>query len=234
MDKYKLKIVDIIDEAYGVKSYNFEKPADLDWLEGAHVHIAHIGYDEGELPNKELIRHMSITTLPTEAKIGITTKVPGSNSLFKKKLNELKLGDEIIFFKFGSRMYLRRANRPLIVLSMGVGMSTVRPMLLAFIKDSSEIPYLMNINVNSTGEYLFRNELDPYTGDTFIAHWLKSREDFTDLLNTMPYEENPIFYIVGSDEFMKGNIKFLNGKGVPNEDIILDRKQEKLIEYFTD
>jgi ferredoxin--NADP+ reductase len=232
MEKFKLRIIDIVEEAVGIKSYYFEKPTDLNWLEGAHVHIGHIGFDEGELPNKALVRHMSITTLSSENKLGITTKVPGSNSLFKMKLSELKIGDEVIFFKFGSRMYLRRVNRPLILLSMGVGMSTIRPMLLAYINDSSNIPSLINVNVNSTGEFLFRDEFDSHTGEAFINYWLKSRHDLVDLLSGLPYKEEAIFYVVGSDEFMKDNIKLLNSMGVHNEDIILDRKEEKLKEYF--
>lgn len=233
MEKYRLKITDIVDEANGVKSYYFEKPAELDWLEGAHVHIGHIGYDEGELPNKALIRHMSITTLPSENKLGFTTKVPGSNSQFKLRLSELKIGDEIIFFKFGSRMYLRRMNRPLILLSMGVGMSTIRPMLLAYVKDPSDISCLINVNVNSTGEFLFRDEFDPHTNENYHNYWLESRMDYTNLVNNLADKEEAIFYIVGSDDFMKDTIKLLNSKGVRNEDIILDRKEEKLSDYFS-
>jgi ferredoxin--NADP+ reductase len=232
MEKYKLRILDIVEEAVGNKSYYFDKPAELDWQEGAHVHIGHIGYDDGELPNKALVRHMSITTLPSENKIGITTKVPGSNSLFKMKLSELKIGDEVIFFKFGSRMYLRRMKRPLILLSMGVGMSTIRPMLLAYVKDSSNIPVLINVNVNSTGEFLFRDEFEPHASEAFINDWMKSRQDFADLLSELPHKEEAIFYVVGSDEFMKDNINLLNSMGIHNEDIILDRKEEKLKDYF--
>lgn len=232
MEKYRLKIVDIVEEAIGTKSYYFDKPIDVTWLEGAHVHIGHVGFDEGELPNKALVRHMSITTLPSENKLGITTKVPGSNSQFKLRLSELKIGDEAIFFKFGSRMYLRRVNRPLILLSMGVGMATLRPVLLTFQKDSSNITSIANVNVNSTGEFLFRDELDLCSSDTCINYWLRSRHDFIDQLSELSDKDDAMYYIVGSDDFMKDNIKFLSNRGVRNEDILLDRKEEKLKDYF--
>jgi ferredoxin--NADP+ reductase len=234
MEKYKLKMIDIVDEVIGTKSYYFEKPEELHWLEGAHVHIGHIGYDEGELPNKALVRHMSITTLPSEGRIGITTKVPGSNSQFKMKLSELKIGDEVIFFKFGSRMYLRRVNRPLIFLSMGVGMATLRPVLLTYIKDQTDIPSVINVNVNSRGDFLFREELDPYTGSAYVNEWLKSRGEFTQRVAELADQGDAIYYIVGNDVFMKETIKQLHHKGIKNEDIILDRKEEKLMEYFID
>jgi ferredoxin-NADP reductase len=232
MEKYKSRIIDIVEEAAGIKSYYFEKPAELDWFEGAHVHIGHIGFDQGELPDKTLVRHMSITTLPSENKLGITTRVPGSNSLFKKRLSDLRVGDEVIFFKFGSRMYLRRIDRPIILLSMGVGMATIRPMLRAFVNDPSHIPALINVNVNSSGDYLFCKEFDPYTSETYINYWLNSRTVFTGLVTELAVKERAIFYVVGSDDFMKDTIKLLNSKGVLNENIILDRKEEKLGDYF--
>ncbi len=232
MEKYKLKVIDIVEEASGIKTYHFEKPADLTWLEGGHTHIGHVGFDEGDLPNKALVRHMSITTLPSENKLGITTKVPGSDSLFKQKLTELKIGDEAIFFKLGSRMYLRRANRPLIFLSMGVGIAAFRPAILAYHKDTSNIASIKNVNVNSSGEFLYRSELEAYADDTYINYWVQSRREFIDLLSELSHEENAIYYIVGSDEFLKDNIKLLLQSGVRKEDILLDKKEEKLKDYF--
>lgn len=232
MEKYKLRIIDIVEEAPGIISYYFEKPLDLDWSEGAHVHIGHIGFDEGELPNKALVRHMSITTLPSENKLGITTRVPGSSSEFKRRLSELTLGDEVIFFKFGSRMCLRHEKRPLILLSMGVGMATIRPMLLAYLKNSTDIPLLINVNVNSTKEHLFRAELEQQTVHPYQSYWLNAREDFYKLRDQLSKQNNALFYIVGSDEFMRENIVFLMNKGVCMDDIILDRKEEKRREYF--
>ncbi|MBP1754551.1 MAG: hypothetical protein H6Q59_949 [Firmicutes bacterium] len=233
MEKYQLKIVEIVDEINGIKSFYFDKPTELTWSEGAHVHLAHLGYDAGELPNKNWLRHMSITTLSSENRIGITTKVPGSNSEFKTKLAEQKVGDELILFKFGSRMFLRHMNQPIILLSMGVGMATMRPVILAYLQDRSNIPYLLNINVNSSGEFLFRKELDPLTGEDYHNEWITSRAGFYEALTNLPEKSAAIYYVVGTDDFMKETIHFLNKKGIVNSDIILDRKDEKLSEYFS-
>ncbi len=232
MEKYQLKIIEIVEEASGTKSFYFEKPSELTWLEGAHVHLAHIGYDVGELPNKNLIRHMSITTLPSENRIGITTKVPGSSSQFKTKLAGLTVGDELILFKFGSRMFLRRSNRPIFLLSMGVGMATMRPVILAFHKDKENIPHLVNVNVNSSGEYLYRKELEALEGEGYRNYWLSARSEYYETLSKLTMTADGIFYIVGNDDFMKETIQFLSSKGIANSDIILDRKEERLGEYF--
>ena len=155
MIRYKLKILDIIDETKVTKTYYFEKPEDFTWEEGSHTHIGLVGFDEGEQPNKNWIRHMSIMTLPDENKVGITTRVPGSSSEFKNKLSELNIGDEVVLFKIGSRMILRRDNRPVIFLSMGVGIATMRPVILTFIKDKVNIPYVVNVNIDSSGNFVF-------------------------------------------------------------------------------
>ena len=102
MVKHRVKILDIIDEAQGTKTYLLEKPEDFTWDEGAHTHIGLLGFDKGERPNKEWVRHMSIMTLPEENSIGFTTRITYPMSEFKEKLSKLQIGDEIILFKIGS------------------------------------------------------------------------------------------------------------------------------------
>ncbi|MDF2486694.1 MAG: hypothetical protein K0R46_2862, partial [Herbinix sp.] len=180
------------------------------------------------------VRHMSITTLPVENKIGITTRVPGSNSEFKTRLAMLGIGDEVIFFKFGSRMQLRRSNRPIILLSMGVGISTLRPVILAFLRDKSNIMRLINVNVNSSGSHIYRQELDSLADGDYINYWLDSRSSYYETLSKLSETPDALYYIVGTDDFMKETIRFLNGRNILNSDIVLDRKEEKLKEYFVE
>jgi ferredoxin--NADP+ reductase len=232
MVKYKLSIIDIKDESQGTKTYYLENPNDLIWEEGAHTHIGLAGYDEGELPNKSLIRHMSIMTLSEEGKVGFTTRVPGSSSEFKVELSKLNIGDEVTLFKVGSRMRLRRENRPLVLLSMGVGIATMRPLILAYSKDKSDVPLVINVNVESSGEFIFQHELDSLVNDNFMNYWLDSRTDFYKTLEELSGVEHAIYYVVGSDVFIKDIIHLLRRKSVKDSDINLDKKEENLPLYF--
>jgi hypothetical protein len=232
MLKYKLKIVDVIDEAERTKTFYFEKPEGFTWEEGTHTHIGHVGFDEGEMPNKNWVRHMSIMTLPSENKIGITTRVTDSTSEFKDKLSKLNIGDELILFKLGSRMALRRCRRPVILLSMGVGIATMRPIILSFIKDKTDIPYLINANVDSSGDFIFKDELNKLEDDSYKNYWLNSREAFYKTLDKLLQRKNAVYYIVGSDDFIKDIIQLLISNGINNEDIIIDKKVEVREEYF--
>ena len=232
MIKCKLKIIDIVEEAQGTKTYYFEKPEDFTWEAGAHTHIAHVGFDKGEKPNKSWVRHMSIMTLPYENKIGITTRVPGSSSEFKDKLSKLNIGDEVVLFKLGSRMALRRCNRPVILLSMGVGIATMRPIIYSFVKDKADVPYLINVNVDSSGNFIFKDELDRFTDENYKNYWLNSRQAFYERLQELIHTEKAIYYIVGSDAFIKDIIQRLIGENVNVADIHIDKKDEVLKDYF--
>ncbi|MFL0166825.1 hypothetical protein [Candidatus Clostridium helianthi] len=227
MEKYTLKIIDIIDETDNTKTYFFEKPENLTWEPGSHTHIGHIGFDIGDQPRKEWVRHMSIITLPEENKIAITTRVPGSKSEFKNKLAELKTGDEVVFFKIGSRMGLRRINRPIILISMGVGIATMRPLILSFINDKTNIPYLLNINIDSSDKFVFKNQLDKLADENYKNYWINSRTSFYEMLSKLMKSENAIYYVVGSDAFIKDIIQRLRVNSIKIEEIIIDRKDER-------
>lgn len=229
--KHKVKILDIIDEVKGTKTYILEKPENYTWIEGSHTHIGLVGFDEGEKPNKNLVRHMSIMTLPTEEKIGFTTRVQDNPSEFKYKLSQLNIGDEVVVFKLGSRMELRRCNRPIVLLSMGVGIATMRPLILAFINDSSNIPNLYNVNVDASGD-IYKSELDKYENENYKNYWLDSRNEFYETLNQLTETQNAIYYIVGADLFIKDIIQKLRVRNVNDADIILDKKPDIIDTYF--
>jgi len=107
MTLYKVQVTAIKEEAPDTKSYFFDIPDGVTWEAGADIHIAFDGFMGPEGPDKTLIRHMSVMTLPLEGKIAFTTRVPGSGSVFKTKLAEVKVGDELNLFKVGNRIPLR-------------------------------------------------------------------------------------------------------------------------------
>ncbi len=232
MIKYTLKVIDIKQESKNTFSFYMEKPDDLTWTEGAHTHIGIVGFDQGEKPNKNLVRHMSITTLPNENKIGFTTRMQEPLSEFKSELSKISIGDELVIFKLGSRMNLRRNNRPLILLSMGVGIATMRPLVHAFLENTSRISSLTSVNIDSSKNYIFKDELDALQTDLYKNCWYNCRADFYQSLNEFTELKNPLYYIIGSDSFIKDIIRTLRFKNVKDEDIFLDKKEEVLADYF--
>lgn len=232
MTKYRLRILDIIEEVPGTKTYFLERPEDFTWEEGAHTHIGLVGFDEGEKPNKEWVRHMSIMTTTDEDRIGFTTRFVTPLSEFKEKLSVLKVGDELVLFKVGSKMYLRREDRPLVLLSMGVGVATMRPLIHTFIKDSSNISSIINVNVDSSKEYIYYSQLERLTSAFYKNYWVGSRNEFYEEVKELSKLENALYYVVGSHCFLLDVIKYLKSKGVENKNIVIDKKDELQAEYF--
>ena len=77
------KINRVIQETPEVRTYMLDCPEGFTWEEGSHTHLGLEGFNAGEKPNKGLVRHMSISTLPDETSIGITTRIRKQRSEFK-------------------------------------------------------------------------------------------------------------------------------------------------------
>lgn len=232
MIKYNLKIIDVINEGNESKTYLFEKPEEFTWEEGSHAHIGLAGFDQGEKPNKNWVRHMSIMTLPDEGKIGFTTRAKRNPSEFKQKLLSSSIGDDITFFKLGSRMSLRRTGKTIVLLSMGVGLATMRPLIRAYKNDKSNISSVISLNIDSSSEFVYRKELDLLTDENYKNYWVKSRRSYYETLQKSAILENAIYYIVGSDMFIQENIRYLKSANVDKENIVIDKKEEMQSMFF--
>jgi len=75
-------IEDIREEAIGTRSFFFKIPEGMVWEAGADMHFAHPGFMESGDPDKDLIRHLSMMTLPEEGKIGFPYEGKADRSSF--------------------------------------------------------------------------------------------------------------------------------------------------------
>src|SRR5690625_5622449 len=105
------KITKIVDETSDIKTFCLEVPEDFTWEEGSYTHMALKGFNEGEKPNRGLVRHMSICTLPNENTIGITTRIRELCSEYKERLKTIKVGDKVALFKTLTNVLLRRDRK---------------------------------------------------------------------------------------------------------------------------
>jgi len=217
----------IKNEAPGTSSFFFDIPNGMTWSAGTQIHFALPDFIQSGTPDKTLFRHMSIMTLPQEGTLAFTTRVPGSKSKFKERLATLVPKDKLVMFKSDNRIPLRRENRPIIFLSMGVGIATFRPMILEWIKNPTKIPTIINLLVDKKNQFLFRNEFESISQSNLINIFCENRNDFYTNLKLLPFATNPIFYIVGSDNFLENVIEQLKNKGIRPEDIELDKKPDK-------
>lgn len=233
-DTYFVKIKEIINEGKNRSTYIFDIPEEMKWVEGSHISLAlKEALVDGKF-DKTLVRKFYIATTIDEGKIALSTRLDSSDSDYKKKLSNMCVGDECILYGCESHMPIRRENKKLVLISMGVGMATMRPIIKTYLGDTRGVDGIQNICVDRTGDYLYRSEISCDIENNLETIVAKSRSDIKDILgnrNIVDYH-NSIFYIVGSKDFLKSIIKILKYNGVGQDSIMIDKSKAVLETYF--
>ncbi|SIT88375.1 dihydropteridine reductase [Edaphobacillus lindanitolerans] len=232
MQIYWTKINQIIEETPDVKTYLLDRPEGFEWEEGSHTHMALEGFNAGEKPNRSLIRHMSISTLPHENSIGITTRIREQCSEFKSILRNLTVGDEVAIFKTHSNVPLKREGKNVYLLSSGVGLATFRPLVLDFFNREEGVNRIHSLNVDSSNAFLFPDVFEPAPDRKFTSRFVDNRNDYYEEVKDLAADKEGLFYVVGSDEFLKQNIEVLRGEGIRPDQIMLDKREGQLPEFL--
>ncbi|GAA0359322.1 hypothetical protein GCM10008932_09920 [Alkalibacterium iburiense] len=223
MQIYWTKINRIVDESPEIKTYYLDCPKDVTWEEGAHIHLALKGFNAEEKPNRSLVRHMSISTLPEEQSIGITTRIKEECSEFKQILRTLEVGDEVAVFKIHSNVPLRRENKNIYFLSSGVGLATFRPLVLDYFNSPENVGSIHSLNVDSSRHYLFPDLFETVSDKAFSSEFVDNRNDYYERVKQLATDKDAFYYVVGSDEFLLENIALLHEQGIQSDHIKLDK-----------
>src|SRR5699024_12866534 len=132
----------------------------------------------GDKQNGSLIRHMSISTVPHEKSIGITTRIKEECSEFKNILRNLEIGHEVALFKTYSNVPLKQEDKNVYLLSSGVGLSTFRPLVLDYLNNATNVNQLHSLNIDSTNHDLFSPTLESAPEKGFTTHFVDNRNDY--------------------------------------------------------
>ncbi|ARF13164.1 MULTISPECIES: hypothetical protein [Sporosarcina] len=233
MQIYWTKINAIIKETPEVRTYMLDCPKDFTWEEGSHTHFALEGFNAGDKPNRSLIRHMSISTLPHENSIGITTRIKEQCSEFKKILRSLEVGDEVAIFKTHSNVPLKREDKNVYLLSSGVGLATFRPLVLDYFERADHVNKIHSLNIDSSNDFLFTNIFESAPDKKFTSQFVDTRKDYYEEVKSLSADKEGLFYVVGSDEFLVQNIAVLCEQGIKPEQIMIDKHEHMLTEFLS-
>lgn len=233
MDIHWTTINRVIEEAPNTWTYMLDCPEGFTWDEGAHTHLALDGFNSGEKIDKSLVRHMSIATLPDEKSIGITTRIKENCSAFKSVLKEVSVGSSVALFKTHSNVPLKRENRPIYLLSCGVGIATFRPLIKKYVQDPSGIEKIHSLSIDSSANYLFSDIFKTGPDDRLSAQYVADRSSYYHEVEKLTQDTHALFYVVGSDEFLKENITFLRRHGIPDAQITLDKHESRAGTFFS-
>ena len=233
MTIYWTKINKIIEESPEVKTFLLDRPEGFTWEEGAHTHLALEGFNAGERPNKGLVRHMSICTVPAENSVGITTRIKEQCSEFKSILRNLEVGNEVALFKIHSNVPLKREDKNIYLLSSGVGLATFRPLILTYLERPDHINRIHSLNIASSKDFLFTDVFESVPEKNFTSQYVDHREDYYEEVKKLAADQDGLFYVVGSDEFIIQNIEVLREQGIKPEQIVLDKREQHLAKFFS-
>ncbi len=222
-----IELMDIIEEATNTFTYKFNIPQGTVWDAGTNAHLVANGSDTNYAPDREFMRHMSICSLPEEGYIGFSTRAPEEGSTFKRNLRVSNIGDKLQLFGLKNRLPLHRNNRPVVLISMGVGIATMRPMMLEYAKDQKGISQLININIDRAVTEIYQNELTALKIPNFKNIYVNSRADLHESIAGTLDLKDAEYHIVGSDEFLMNIGSFLLNKGVGDDCIKLDKKEKR-------
>jgi len=223
---------EIVKEATDTFTFKFDIPKGTSWAAGSNLHLLPSGLDGDTEIGKETVRHLSIINLPDEGYIGITTRIREQASDFKKKLQKAQPGDTMRIFGIKNHLPLKRDNHPVVLISMGVGIATMRPIILEYVADQSNIPEIININVDSSGGFIFKTELESTEKHGVKNHFVKSRTEMKKAIETTFQLKDARYYMVGSDGFLSDTAGFLLKNDIEQNKIYFDKHQKEIKEIF--
>lgn len=67
----------------------------------------------------------------------------------------------------------------------------------------------------------------------FTVQYVDNRQDYYEEVKKLSADKEGIFYIVGSDEFLMQNIELLMDQGIKQENIMLDKRERQLAQFFS-
>jgi ferredoxin--NADP+ reductase len=234
MKRIPITLREIIKEADMTFTYKFNKPEGISWTAGANAHFA-VPESKGDLINdKRFIRHLSIINSPEDDYIGFTTRAKKVRSEFKSSLSRLKAGETLELFKIQNRIPLLRENRPAVLISMGVAISTMKPLIMEYMNNHRNIPKLTNINIDRSGQFIYKKELDALNNGNCDLCFVETREAFFQAIKETCTEKRAQYYIAGSDQFLKEIAAFLLKNDIKKDSLYFDVKESKLDSIFSE
>src|SRR5699024_11463556 len=88
------------------------------------------------------------------------------------------------------------------------------------------------IFIDSSKNFLFTNIFKSAPDKKFTAQFVDNRKAYYDEVKNLASDRDGLFYVVGSDEFLKQNIEVLLDQGIKSDQIILDKHERRLPEFL--
>lgn len=222
---YPVELINIIKHDPVTYSFDFTSPEVNYWQPGDSAKLFLT------VSGERIGRKLSLATLPEEGLIRVTTRIRDLRSDYKDRLSKMTVGEIAELSAPSGSFDLMRNGRPAVLLSNGVGIATMRPLIKAFEQDQSGVSKMTQINIDRHGK-VYEEELSNLKGIDyqFKSLYVNNRDDYYKKLDFESQQIMfstgmlPNFYVVGSDEFIADTASHLVSSGFRLNDIYTDGK----------
>src|SRR5699024_6328784 len=142
-------------------------------------------------------------------------------------------GNDVAIFRTFVNVPLKRENKNVYMLSQGVGLATFRPLVLDYFKCTDNINKIHSLNIDSSKAFLFTNVFESAPDKDFTSQFVDNRKDYYEEVKNLATDQDGLFYVVGSDEFLVQNIKVLREQGISLEQIMLDKHEQERSKFLS-
>jgi ferredoxin-NADP reductase len=186
---------------------------------------------------KELTHHISIVNSPNEKGIlALTTRLRLKESLFKRTLNEMQLGEEVEIGKIAGEFVLPDStDRPVVFIALGIGITPYRSMLRWALEENKPYNFTLIYSDDEIESMAFLEELkqmEKEHSDNFRIvqvvtkdeNWQgeKRRVDANFIKHYFDDITKPLYYISGPPKAVFAVRDNFKEAGIPEDQIKAD------------
>lgn len=216
-------VTDILQRTHNVKSFRFLKPASFMYKPGQFIFVTIKG---GE---KELRKHFTISSSPTEDFIEFTKKL--SESEYSRALHKLKIGDWAKIEGPHGKFTFEGEFKKIAMLSGGIGITPLRSICKYCTDNQIDTDIVVLYGNRSEADIVFREELEhmhEHTTITVIFTVEKATKGWTGRTGlidaSMVKTEIPdylerVFYMCGPPAMVHAMETLLTRLGVPQTNV---------------
>lgn len=227
-----IRLLEKIDDADGVMSFRFEKPAGFEYTAGQFADYTLP--DPPETDAEGNIRGFTLSSAPYEPFLMATTRM--RNTAYKRVLKDAPIGTEVeLDAPYGSFTLHNNVKRPAVFLTGGIGITPARSIALQSVHDATGHRITVLYSTKDLAGAVFLDELTQLDKSnenfTFVPTITRPDEVTTpwsgetghvDTAMLARYVDDlaaPIYYVSGPGAMVKAMRTMLDDAGVDSDDI---------------
>ncbi len=220
--KLKIELIDKRKETEDIYSFFFRPAEPFDWTPGQHCLFR---LTDTSIEGKNF-RTFSLASVMSENCIMFSTRIVDIPSDFKKRLLELKIGEQIEMEGPHGAFCVRDYQGPLALIAGGVGIPPIRAILKGIEESKTQPEAIEVFYIDSRKEYAYRAYLEDIDqkNKRITVHLLSEIEDFNKKLLSFVERNHKAaqYYVSGSPSMITAVKDKLEVNGIDKAQIHYD------------